>query len=256
MLEYEKHRSEKDRYLYMQSSLDLTFHAHLHHSFELVYVKEGLLHLTISGTTFRMERGQAALILPNQIHAYESPGRSRTKLCIFSTDFVRDFYRQCQENETHWPVFTLEDPGLLLAGHREELPLYRIKSYLYRIADLYTAGPAWQAPPLASDGAAQALIRYLEEHYSESMTLRAAAAALGYDYHYLSGLIHRCFQTNFSRLLNEYRIEHAKYLLLSGEDSITEISEQCGYDSQRSFNRNFLLLTGVTPGAFRKGKTS
>ena len=42
----------------------------------------------------------------------------------------------------------------------------------------------------------------------------------------------------------------------AGEDSITEISDQCGYDSQRSFNRNFLLLTGVTPGAFRKGKTS
>lgn len=70
----------------------------------------------------------------------------------------------------------------------------------------------------------------------------------------LSGLINSAYQKNFYSLVNEYRIEEVKRLLLDnelGNLTIVAIAEKAGFNSKSSFNSIFKKETGMTPREFK-----
>ena len=254
MIRYEHSRSGKGDYIFFRRTLNLNFHPHLHTSFEYLAVERGALTLVMGKHRFRLEAGDKALILPGQVHAYEC-GEALTfaRLCIFSADWMPDFAGKCREELPRLPILPRGDfPGVttLQAAEQEH---YLLKARLYELAAAYLRSPVWEDAPARENGFAADFLDYLEAHYTESLTLRDAAAALGYNYHYISGLVRRCFGSTFPQLLSEYRVARACELLRESRASITEICHACGYDSMRSFNRNFRLLTGTTPSGYRGG---
>jgi AraC-like DNA-binding protein/tetratricopeptide (TPR) repeat protein len=69
-------------------------------------------------------------------------------------------------------------------------------------------------------------------------------------------VISRCLtevgKTSFSTLINEYRVNEARRLLMEQghELSINDIGEQCGFGNRISFYRNFKEATGFSPTAY------
>jgi AraC-like DNA-binding protein len=69
-------------------------------------------------------------------------------------------------------------------------------------------------------------------------------------------VISRCLtevgKTSFSMLINEYRVNEARRLLMEQghELSVNDIAEQCGFGSRISFYRNFKEATGFSPTAY------
>ncbi|UUM33038.1 helix-turn-helix domain-containing protein [Vibrio japonicus] len=61
---------------------------------------------------------------------------------------------------------------------------------------------------------------------------------------------------NISKLINEYRIEHAKQLISNSDDSITQILLSSGFQTKSNFNREFSRVMGMTPSAYRKQNRS
>jgi len=47
------------------------------------------------------------------------------------------------------------------------------------------------------------------------------------------------------------RIQHAKFMLLQGEYTVEQISDNCGYTNPYHFIRQFKAQTGITPGKYR-----
>ncbi len=254
MIQYENNRSEKGDYIFFKHTLSLNFHAHLHRSFEYLSVERGALSLFVGGVRFHLEAGDRALILPRQIHSYEcdSSRICLSRLCIFSVDYLPDFNRKCREGGLRSPLLIRGSGVPFMKLEEAQADYFLLKSRLYEIASAYMRGNLWTDAPQSIDAFAGEFLEYVEQHFSEPITLGKTAAALGYNYHYVSGLVNRCFGTTFPRMLNEYRISRACELLGEGERSITEISELCGFESIRSFNRNFKMLTGVTPGEYRQ----
>ena len=71
----------------------------------------------------------------------------------------------------------------------------------------------------------------------------------------LSQLLKEEFQTSFKNFVNQYRIEHAKALLLAPEYqhlSIEGIGMESGFGSKQNFYKTFQQITGVTPGEFKQ----
>ena len=66
----------------------------------------------------------------------------------------------------------------------------------------------------------------------------------------------RLFLQAFGETPHEFvtrrRIEEAKRLLLAGNDRITDICFDVGYESLGSFSTRFHSLTGISPAAFRR----
>lgn len=92
---------------------------------------------------------------------------------------------------------------------------------------------------------------YLEENYSQQITLYDVAAHLHMNYSYLSAYISQNTGKHFSEHLNDTRIRHAKKMLITTARSISYISEAVGYTDQSYFGKIFKKYVGVTPLQYR-----
>lgn len=72
---------------------------------------------------------------------------------------------------------------------------------------------------------------------------------------YLSSAITKGSGEHFSTLVNTYRINEAKRLIIESvgkPENIDDIMSKCGFRNRGTFNSSFNKLTGMTPGQFRK----
>ncbi|WP_164545451.1 helix-turn-helix domain-containing protein [Paenibacillus albus] len=95
-------------------------------------------------------------------------------------------------------------------------------------------------------------LRYMEEHYSEELSLDIIAGKLNISSGYLSTYFKEMTGANFVDYVNEFRIKQAKDLLLQSELKIQDIALKAGYNTLSSFNRTFKKITGVTPTQYRR----
>ena len=98
----------------------------------------------------------------------------------------------------------------------------------------------------------QQIVHYLEEHFSEQMSLEQLAQALGYEKSYLCRAFKKDTKTTILDCLNMIRIRRAAELLAYSDNSMTQVGEMCGFASPNNFNRVFLRYVGVTPGQCRR----
>lgn len=69
--------------------------------------------------------------------------------------------------------------------------------------------------------------------------------------HQVSQIINIRFQKNFSEVINSYRVEEAKNLLIQKPNySIEGIAFEAGFGSKATFNRVFKKHTGLTPSEY------
>ena len=68
---------------------------------------------------------------------------------------------------------------------------------------------------------------------------------------YLSHTFSARLQMSFREYLNRIRLEYAMQLIRTTGKPLTEIWEDAGFESQRSFNRVFRDAAGMTPKEYR-----
>jgi AraC-like DNA-binding protein len=68
----------------------------------------------------------------------------------------------------------------------------------------------------------------------------------------ISAAINQVYGRNISQVVNEYRIERAKTLLLTTDKAITQIYLDSGFQTKSNFHREFSRVTQQTPSAFRR----
>lgn len=96
------------------------------------------------------------------------------------------------------------------------------------------------------------ILEFIERNFRESITLKELARQIGYSYNYLSNYINKNLSASFSTLVNDYRVNYAKYLMKSSDMNMTEISNACGFITIRNFNRCFLQSQKMTPKQYKK----
>ena len=82
------------------------------------------------------------------------------------------------------------------------------------------------------------IISYVNEHYTEKLSLEEVANQVGFSREYFC---------RFLRYLNEVRISHAGRILMNTDKSISEVMQESGFTNQTIFNRLFKEIYGMTP---------
>ncbi len=96
------------------------------------------------------------------------------------------------------------------------------------------------------------LVQYMTEHFQDSLTLELLARELHVNKYYISNIFSRQLQLNFRRYLNHLRLEYAAQLIKTSSLPLTDVWAAAGFNSQRSFNRAFMEIMGMTPTEYRK----
>ena len=257
MIVYQRENSSKPYNCDITYYDDFSYIAHLHKDFELVYVAEGSVHMTVENRTTVLSCGDLALILPSQIHRYETETSSKALVAVFAEDYVPEFCKAISKKTTESNVFRMEDEDrtLLLRklGSRNPSRLTLSACFSLAAAAFLDAVTLIDAEgETKSSLLLHRILLYISEHYRENITLEGMARALGYESHYISRCFHTHLSKNFKQFVNEYRINYAKHLIAtaSGRMTMTEIAFASGFQSVRNFNRVYKSIEGTEP---RKG---
>lgn len=97
-------------------------------------------------------------------------------------------------------------------------------------------------------------LAYMEEHYNEKLTLGLVAEKTYVSQWHLSKLLNKHENRNFSEILNQIRVEHAKELLKEMQLRIVDISEMVGFTDVAHFSRIFKKLEGISANESRNTK--
>ena len=94
-------------------------------------------------------------------------------------------------------------------------------------------------------------LEYIETHYGQGITLEELARLTGMSPKYFC----RFFKTIVHRspidYVNYYRVECASYFLTSGDMTVAEIAQHCGYNDSSFFIKQFRKYKGTTPKKYR-----
>jgi AraC-like DNA-binding protein/ligand-binding sensor protein len=95
-------------------------------------------------------------------------------------------------------------------------------------------------------------VSYMNEHYTEKLTLDEVAGHVFISPPYLSKVFAEEMGHNFKHHLNTIRIAKAKDLLMDPRQSLTDIALSLGYGDQSYFTKVFKKHIGVSPRKYRE----
>lgn len=229
---------------------------HFHGSFELMYVTEGTVSISVNGTQDTLSPGELILISPYTVHSLRLE-QGQVWVGVFSEDHVAAFAQK--HKYTQYGKFRCPEgiEAILKAQlfYHGTPPRYLRISSLYLVCHwcLEKAQPQYSAQnnQFISD-----VITYVGQNIENNITLGDIAREMNYEYHYFSSLFNQSFSVNFKSFLNLLRIEQACTLLSDSKYTVTQVSEACGFASIRNFNRVFQKVCSCTPLEYRKAHHS
>ena len=237
----------------IENGVDFSFPLHLHSSFEFITVTEGSMTITVDKKQYALHPGKGVLIFPNEAHALISEEHSAHTLCIFSPKLVQAYSGVFLSKR---PLCHLFEPNRfyldqLFALNAKESSL-RIKGLLYSLCADFDASAVYRNHESEKEELLFKIFQFVESHYTTSCSLEALSAETSYHGVYLSHYFKQMTGLTYTDYVNRYRVNEAGYLLKNGGESILQVAYDCGFDSLRSFNRNFKKVMGVTPSEYRK----
>jgi YesN/AraC family two-component response regulator len=98
----------------------------------------------------------------------------------------------------------------------------------------------------------QGVFKFIEENYSQPITLTDVAKAVDYSPAYLTNLVKRQTQQTVHCWIVERRMAEARKLLLKSDAAIKQIATQVGYPDPGHFTRQFRQCHKVSPKDWRQ----
>ncbi len=244
---------------------------HYHSDIEIMQPLEGITQLIVGSETVEAEPGKIYLVNPGEIHALYTQSQPTSYRCFI-------FRRELLDLPDESPVMTRLI--LPLFGGKLHLPLccaeQKYHDLLNEVSDLY-GQPGGEALIVAAllrfcallerDGLLSPAepdprindplhlaIDFMEEHYTERITLPQIAEKAGMNPQYFCRFFKKQTLSTPITYLNALRIRRAKELLRRTDLSVLEVAMQSGFENVSFFIKRFKAATGKTPLAYRKGK--
>ena len=95
-------------------------------------------------------------------------------------------------------------------------------------------------------------ISFIHRNYGKNISLNEAAQEIGVNSSYLSRAFKKDCSKGFNEYLNYIRVEHAKWLIESGDYRLKHIAEKVGFNSYTYFFTVFKEFLGMTPQEYEE----
>ncbi|WP_454122734.1 helix-turn-helix domain-containing protein [Kosakonia sp. Marseille-Q7440] len=112
----------------------------------------------------------------------------------------------------------------------------------------------WQLPTVTGGLAPVALrnvLEYIESHLGEPLLLCDLAAQVSLSEYHFARMFRQSMGVAPHQFVMQRRMARAKALLLSSNQSLTDIALACGFNSASHFSNRFKAANGITPSQLR-----
>lgn len=235
---------------------------HWHNSIEVLCVLDGRLQLIVNGTSHTLNAGDCIAISSGLVHDVANTPNHAFVLQL-PLHILSPFVASPQH--LHFNIVKEKHPtaykAMLNNFHKmNEIIQTKKKGFLFdaelclirilKILVIYFT----ETKPLQGrvSNSIQEMLAYINEHFSESLSVKELAIQAGYNANYLSRLFHE--QTGMTLLDYIYRIRlthfHAK--LIKTDTAIKELMLECGLTNERTTREFFQKIYGALPLEIRK----
>lgn len=276
--ETKSHTSADFPYNTYLCSIPLDFKAvkiHWHDEVEIIVIKKGEGIVSVDLTKYHVKAGDVVFVMSGQLHSisqyqnssmeYENIIFNPTMLKASDDDLCWEKYISPIVNGTApVPVVVTADNEIYtafshsindidtLCDKKPEGYQLAVKGNLFLMFyQLTTADLSDTATKRKQLDKIKVVLSYVEEHFSENMTIEQMAELCFYSKSYFMKFFKESMGVSFVAYLNDYRLEVAARLLRSSNDNIIDIASRCGFDNLSYFNRSFKKKYGITPGKYR-----
>ncbi|MBR0398114.1 MAG: helix-turn-helix transcriptional regulator [Eubacterium sp.] len=225
----------------------------------LIYVEKGRMNFVNEEIPGQIGPGQAFLMNCHAQHSYSTPVDTEFWYVHFDHHDMESFYQHIKETSGIICTFSnsslILDPLKLLVSH---LKYQKQFSEAWMSRQIYAIISSFL---IEQDSSQQNLriehklitqvMNYINEHFSEDLSLDKIAAQYGVSQHYLSHLFKRCTGQSPYDYIILTRLNRAKQLLASTERSVFDIAYDVGYSSDTGFINSFTKKIGISPRKFR-----
>lgn len=247
---------------------------HWHDEVEIIYIKKGRITIYIGEEHYPATAGDLFFVNSGELHFMESDDMGvEYYTLLFPLAFLSFQIEDALEQEVFLP---LRQKNLLFPVQLKEFEAEKQMTNLIRevidVNDEKEAGYQLrtkilllelmegllkengfqQAAFTSTTGMQREVLAYIQEHYTEKITLAMLAQEFHLSEKYISWYFKEHFSISFMQYVSHLRMTRAKDLLLTTEYSITEVALSCGYPSVNLFIRSFKEMYGVTPLQYRK----
>ena len=244
----------------LQDSTILGKTMHLHKELEIVYTVSGQSMAYADKNSYLLNPGDMFIAFPNQIHYYDTVKPGKFIVLIFSSEVLCGFSAEISKsipNKNFVPAG--EEPELdeifkkvcLLVRNIGGYNLLKINGYINIIMSTILPHFVLKTANFEKNSAFYSVMDYCTHNFTEPITLDSVAEVLHLSKYYISHLINRKLGQNFNEYINSLRINEACAMLRETDKKISDISEEVGFGTIRSFNRSFKQITSVSPAEYR-----
>jgi len=123
----------------------------------------------------------------------------------------------------------------------------RVRASFMTLLQRYMAMLVYEVDTYRFDPRVKAAIRYITDHYAESIHITEVAKVVSLNPVYFGALFKRETQMAFRDYLNMLRLNQAEDMLRTGEWNVTEVALRCGFGDVFYFSRLYKKHKGIPP---------
>ena len=238
-------------YLKVENNINFSFPPHIHQCFEIILLRKGTMTVTIADKKYTLKEKEAVIVFPNQIHSLDSLESEHT-LCIFAPEIVKLFSVKYAEKLPENNKFYFNDTLIRLFEQLTENTSKMFKKgVLYLICDEFDKHTTYKTKESDKKYLLYSIFVFVDRNFSKNCSLSVLSGQLGYNYSYLSRYFRKIVGISFNAYVKNYRLNHACYLLKNTKASIMQCALDSGFETIRSFNRDFKQYFEITPNEYR-----
>ncbi len=243
---------------------------HWHKEFELIRVTEGYFPIYLNSSEIRLAAGEVLLVPGGSLHGGDPQG-CRYECLVFDLNLLRRGRKDAVEPYIAPLINTDVALDRSLAQGEVEQTCYELFSVmkeqpafyemtvcglLFRlVSQLYSGGyihPLQRLPHNQQAKTVIGLLDWIEENFSDPITLDTLAEVSGLSAKYLCRIFKEYTGKTVIDYINELRIDNAAHEISVKGLSITRAAYDSGFNDLSYFCKVFKRYKGVTPRAYKK----
>lgn len=208
---------------------------------------------------YDLRAGQAFLILPGQVTTYTADSLHPWQygwMGFHGTQALKTA-EACGLSQEH-PTATFSDTEAMRRCIESMAVRFEARANPFALlADMYSFFSLFMSPqpPVSGSLMLDEILDFIRKNYSYHLSVDGLAARCGIDRSQLFRIFKQYLGISPQEYIICYRLERAAQLLKTTSLSVTQVQLSCGFGDLCHFSRLFKNRYGLSPTAFRQGRT-